>query len=124
MKRVAVLMLALCLLSASAAYAKRGAPEKVPPVRVGMIEIRVPHAQLGCVEAWDAQRDELLWRRQIYVVKYTAGLERDVQDVFIKSVELSGRALIVKNERMSEYHLDLDSLEIKVLKGSLVEKVK
>jgi hypothetical protein len=96
----------------------------VKPVQSGEIEFRAPHSQAGYIEAWDVKRDELIWRRQIYVVKYTVGLERDVQDVFIKSIELKDHTLFVKNERKSEYQLDLDSLDVKVVKGALVENRK
>lgn len=124
MKTIAILLLALFLVTASDAFAKRSAPKIVAPVGSGDTEFRAPHSQMGCVEAWDVKRDELIWRRQIYVVKYTVGLERDVQDAFIESVELKGKTLIVKNERKSEYQLDLDSLAVIVVKGSLVESVK
>jgi hypothetical protein len=122
--KIAILMIALSLLSSSVALAKRAPPDDVAPVRSGDIEFRVPHSQMGCVEAWDVKRDELIWRRQIYVVKYTVGLERDVQDVFIQSVEIKGNTLLIKNERKSAYQLDLDSLDVKVLKGALVENQK
>lgn len=79
---------------------------------------------MGCVEAWDIKREQLIWRRQVYVVKYNVSLERDVQDVFIQSVELKSNTLVVKSERKSEYQLDLDSLDVKVIKGTLVERWK
>jgi hypothetical protein len=124
MKRIVILLAALAVLAASATLAKRSAPAEVTPITSGQIEYRVPHSQMGCVEAWDTKRNELIWRRQIYVVKYTIGLERDVQDVFIKIIELKDNTLIVKNERESEYELALESLQIEVLKGSLVENSK
>ena len=122
MPKIAVIALVLSCLLVSEALAKRAPPEIVAPVRSGDIEFRVPHSQLGFVEAWDIKRDQLVWRRQIYVVKYMVDLERDVQDVFIRSIELKDNALRVKNERQSEYRLDLDSLEVTVLKGTLIEK--
>ena len=79
---------------------------------------------MGCIEAWDTKSNEMIWRRQIYVVKYTVGLERDVQDVFITTLKLKGNTFIVANERKSEYELDLDTLHVKVLKGELVETHK
>jgi hypothetical protein len=121
---IAVLIATLAVLSASVAFAKRSAPGVIKPIRAGEIEFRVPHSQAGFIEAWDVKRDELVWRRQIYVVKYTIGLERDVQEVFIQSVELKDNTLLVKNERKSEYELDVDSLEVKVIKGALVENRK
>ena len=111
----------LAALSASFAFAKRSPPAEVAPVKAGDVTYRVEHDQMGCVEAWDTAQNEMLWRRQIYVVKYVAGLERDVQDVFITSIELKDKTLTVTNERESVYELDLRSLEVKVVKGSLVE---
>ena len=108
----------------SVAFGKRSAPEVVAPLRQGEVEFRVPHTQMGCVEAWDIKREQLIWRRQVYVVKYNVSLERDVQDVFIQSVELKSNTLVVKSERKSEYQLDLDSLDVKVIKGTLVERWK
>jgi len=61
------------------------------------------------------------WRRQIYVIKYQSGLERDIQDIFITNLRLTENQLIVSNESNSEYSLDLNTLEVKVLKGALVE---
>ena len=119
MKKVLVLSIVLAVLSTSIVYARRDAPKDVPSITHGKIEYRAPHGQMGCVEAW--QGKTLIWRRQIYVVKYTVNLERDVQDVFIKTLALKGTTLTVTNERASEYELDLESLEVKVVKGSLVE---
>ena len=121
MKRLIIFLAALSVLSAPSVYGKRGAAVKVPRVTVGKIEYRAPTSQMGCVEAWDTESDEMIWRRQIYVVKYTVGLERDVQDVFITAIGLKDENLVVSNERKSEYELDLDTLQVKVLKGALVE---
>lgn len=120
MKNVLILATAVAVVSASFVHAKRAAPKDVPTAASGKTEYRAPRDQMGCVEAW--QGTSLIWRRQIYVVKYIAGLETDIQDVFIKTIELSDGALVVTNERMSEFRLDIESLEVKVLKGSLVEK--
>jgi len=122
MKKIIVLSTIFVLLSGSMVHAKRNAPEDVPSIDRSKVEYRAPHAQMGCVEAW--QGKTLIWRRQIYVVKYTVGLERDVQDVFIKTIELKGNVLVVTNERKSEYEVDLETLEVKVLKGALIEKRK
>jgi hypothetical protein len=120
--KIAVIALVLSCLSVSEAFAKRAPPEIVAPVQSGDLEFRAPQSEMGFVEAWDIKRDQLDWRRQIYVVRYMVDLERDVQDVFIRSIELKDNALRVRNERQSEYRLDLDSLEVTVVKGSLIEK--
>ena len=115
------------LLVTLLAEAKRGAPAEVLPVTVGNIEYLAPHRngthkQMGVIEARDLKSGKLIWSRQIYAVKYDPDLEGDVQDVFIKSITVEGNNFIITNERNSKYQLNLNSLEVKVLQGSLVEE--
>jgi len=117
-----VLAMAVAVLSVPVAHARRHAPVDVPPVRGEPMEYRAPHSRMGCVEAW--QGGELVWRRQIYAVRFIVGLERDVQAVFIQTMALKGNTLLITNERKSAYQLDLDSLEVEVVKGTLVESFK
>ena len=117
------------LLATLLAEAKRGAPAEVLPVTVGNIEYSAPHRngthrKMGLLEARDLKSGKLIWSRQIYAVKYDPDLEGDVQDVFIKSLTAEGNHLIITNERNSKYQLDLNSLEVKVIKGSLLEENK
>ena len=117
------------LLATLVAEAKRGAPMEVLPVKVGNIEYSAPHRngthkQMGFIEARDLKSGKLIWSRQIYAVKYDPDLEGDVQDVFIKSITVDGNNLIIINERNSKYQLDLNSLKVKVIQGSLVEETK
>jgi hypothetical protein len=117
------------LLATLLAEAKRGAPAEVLPVTVGNIEYSAPHRngthrKMGLLEARDLKSGKLIWSRQIYAVKYDPDLEGDVQDVFIKSITVEGNNLIITNDRNSKYQLDLNSLEVKVIKGSLLEETK
>jgi hypothetical protein len=117
------------LLATLVAEAKRGAPMEVLPVKVGNIEYSAPHRngthkQMGFIEARDLKSGKLIWSRQIYAMKYDPDLEGDVQDVFIKSITVEGNNLIITNERNSKYQLDLNSLKVKVIQGSLVEETK
>ena len=107
-------------LTVSISEAKRIAPKKVTPVVRNGIEYRAPATQMGCVEAWDTKTKQLIWRKQIYVVKYTIGLERCVQDVYIKSLRFEDGSLIIANEIGYEYRLDSETLNVEVLKGKLV----
>ena len=126
MQRLLNIGIILSILCISESEAKRAVPAKVMPVQVGSIEYSAPHGksqnQMGCIEARRVGSGELLWRRQVYVVKYDPDLEGDVQDVYIKSFKVKGNSLIIINERKSEYQLNLKTLHIKVLKGSLVEE--
>ncbi len=121
MKKIAIVLAVFAVLSTSVALAKRGAPAKVNSVRLGGTEYRAPRDQIGCIEALDTLSGRLIWRRQIYVVKYNTNLERDVQDVFVKAMKIKDSTLVVVNERKSEYILDLKTLEVAVVKGTLVE---
>ena len=122
-------LISFLLLATLLAEARRGAPAEVLPVTVGNIEYSAPHRngthrKMGLLEARDLKSGKLIWSRQIYAVKYDPDLEGDVQDVFIKSITAEGNHLIITNERNSKYQLDLNSLEVKVIKGSLVEETK
>ena len=118
------LLLLLAFAFTSPAFAKRSAPAQVAPVKAADVEYRVPHDKLGCVEAWDVRSDQMLWRKQVYVVRYDVELERDIQDVFITSVAVQNGKLLVKNEHASEYLLDLETLQVEATKGPLVETTK
>ena len=123
------LLISSLLLTTLLAEAKRGAPAEVLPLTEGNIEYSAPHRnhthkQMGFIEARDLKSGKLIWSRQIYIVKYDPDLVGDVQDVFIKSITVESNNLIITNERNSKYQLDLDSLEVKVIKGSLVEETK
>jgi len=117
-----VLTLACIFVGASAVVAKRAVPAAVAPVVHQRITYSAPRSQMGCIEAHQGRH--LIYRRQIYVVKFDPNLERDVQDVFIKTLKLKDNALIVTNERGHQYRLDLKSLEVEVLTGSLVEQAR
>ena len=121
MKRI-VFISCFVLTVVATAIADREPPKDVPPIRQDEITYKAPHfgGHMGCIEAHDTQTDQLVWRRQIYVVKYQPDLEEDVQDCFIASMEIKGGKLIIKNEMQFEYELDLASLAVKVAKGALV----
>lgn len=123
---IGILLLILCITESEA---KRAVPPKVLPLTVGNIEYSAPHRngsskQMGFIEARDLKSGGLIWSRQIYAVKHDLELEGDIQDIFIKSIAVQGNNLIITNERNSEYQLNLKTLHVKVLKGSLVEETK
>lgn len=122
MKTLAFLL--LCLTFTSVAFAKRSPPVKVEPVSAAEVEYRVPHDKMGCVEAWNIRTQKMIWRKQVYVVKYDVDLEQDVQDVFITAVEVQKGKLLIKNERQSELELNLTTLQVTAIKGSLLEETK
>ena len=100
-------VLVLFLLAATPASAKRAAPKPVPPVAANSIEYSAPREQMGFVVATDTTSHKELWRKRIYTVPINPVMERDVQDVFITSLVIEHRALIITNERGDRYTLDL-----------------
>jgi len=125
-KFIALYLVTLLFIWFSASYAKRALPQEVKPIMHKGIEYRAPHDYMGCIEAWDIKSKEIIWRKQVYVIKHVISVERDVQDVFIKSMHLSlsGNSLVIINEKGFKYKLDLKSLEVKVIKGSLAVEFK
>ena len=53
-------------------------------------------------------------------MKYLPGLEEDVQDCFITKLEIRNNKAYITNEKGYEYELDLNTLEIKIIKGFLI----
>jgi hypothetical protein len=121
MTRFVLVVATLILSLAPVASAKRSAPKEVAQVVANGLEYRVVGGveRQGYVEAYDARTRALQWTRQIYVVLKDPNLEGDVQDVFISDMRVDGQALLIINEIGFEYRLDLESLEVKALKGAV-----
>lgn len=115
------LMLALCVACLGTlptpALAKRAAPARVAPVTHGKLKLSAPRDRMGFVVATTAAGEEV-WARQIYAVWLDPKLERDVQDVFIKTLQLKGHTLTITTERGHAYALDLKTLAVSPLKGA------
>ena len=113
--------LALLFLFQVDTSAKRLAPAKVDPVETPGAVISVPHFPKGdrtqnggVLEAHHPDSGELLWRVQVYETAYRPSLERDVQDVFIKSLTFDARhgILILSDERERIFVLNLDNRKV------------
>ncbi len=108
-------LLMLSLLLPATAFAKRAPPKDVPPIVHEGVEYRFPHFGYlkeegqngGIVEAHDRKTGKLLWRLKVYSPARDAGLEGDVQDVFITSAKLEGGKLVIANERGETYEVEL-----------------
>jgi hypothetical protein len=96
------------------------APKPVKSVIKDGIEYSALPDSNGYVVARWQKTNSVIWSKQIYVVKFDYGenaLEEDVQLCLITNLQLDGNKLLVTNERGYEYVLDLNSLDVKVLKG-------
>lgn len=112
---------AFMMLLVSQAMAKRIAPAEVPPVRTAEAVYSVPHFPKGdrkqnggVIEAHHPQTGKLLWRVQVYRIKYDEDLEGDVQDVFIKSLvfDKKHKLLIMADERSRIFVLNLENRKV------------
>ena len=126
-----LLVVAMLVLLAPAAFAKRGEPAEVKPVVHEGIEYRAPHEKMGVVEAWDKATGKILWEKKVYTVAIDTNLEEDVQHVFITKLEIDAGKLIVTNEKDARYSIDLKTQKVtpeaanqstEILEGIVIEK--
>lgn len=111
----------LIVLFSTSVMAKRAAPEEVPPVKTEQTVFSAPHfpegeckQNGGVVEARDPRTNALLWQVQVYTTKYDEGLEKDVQDVFIKTLALDKvhNLLILSDEKSRVFVLNLTNKKV------------
>jgi hypothetical protein len=111
----------LIALFSTTVMAKRAAPEEVPPVKTEQAVFSAPHfpegerkQNGGVVQARDPRTNALLWQVQVYTTKYDEGLEKDVQDVFIKTLALDKvhNLLILSDEKSRVFVLNLTNKKV------------
>lgn len=115
----AVVCLVVVLLACAPVAAKRAGPKPVAPVVIGHVRFEAPpwakaagqEQNGGVVVARDVTTGAELWAAKVYTIPYDAGLEGDVQDVFITEMRPSpdGQSLRVTDERGRHWLLDLAS---------------
>ena len=109
----ALLALFLAILCGIAPVsAKRIAPSPVAPVVAEGVRYSAPPDAMGFVVATDVSTSRELWRVRIYEVRVDPKLERDVQDVFITSLEFKEGTLMNTNERGQKFALDLKTRKV------------
>jgi hypothetical protein len=111
---VARLFFAGALLVGGVALAKRVAPPEVKPLVHQGVTYRAGHARdargnRGTVEAVEVSSGKRLWIVTVYEIPYKAGLETDVQDVFIKSLAIDDGCLRVTDERGKSYCVERET---------------
>ena len=109
-----LLLSALLFFTVPSSFAKRIAPAAVPLIEFDELRIKVLHWKTennvqngGYIEARD-QSNKLVWFRVLYKNHGDPSLESDIQDIFIKTVELRGKkpVLVIKNENGATYYLN------------------
>jgi outer membrane protein assembly factor BamB len=113
-----ILLIIVLLIASSPVYASRISAPEVKSVIYEGIKYSV-HGN-DSIQATEAKTGQKIWTKQIYIVKYLPGLEEDVQDCFITKLEIRNNKAYITNEKGYEYELDLNTLEIKIIKGFLI----
>jgi hypothetical protein len=113
MTRLAVILL-LTLLLPQLASAKRIEPEKVDPVIYEGIRYVAPNddGRRGYIEAWNVGTNEKLWELTIFTNGIDPNLEKDVQWVFIKALNIQDGRLMVTSESGRTYQVDVSTKAI------------
>ena len=113
MTRLAVILL-LTLLLPQLASAKRIAPVKVDPVIYEGIRYVAPNddGRRGYIEAWNVGTNEKLWELTIFTNGIDPNLEKDVQWVFIKALNIHDGRLMVTSESGRTYQVDVSTKAI------------
>jgi hypothetical protein len=99
------------ILMSHAVEAKRAAPAEIKPVlQKGLIfsyERHFDHKDHYSVFliCRDIQNARYLWKTKIYEVTTNPDLESDVQDIFLKSLDLKNTLLIAIDENGQEYRV-------------------
>jgi len=118
------IVLAIFLVFASVAVAKRIGPAEVKPINFEGITYSVPpfinddsKQNGGFLEARDS-KGQLLWRVQIYKTIYNPILEQDVQDIFITTLSLDKlhKFLLMSDEKQRTFAVDLSTKKVSRLK--------
>jgi hypothetical protein len=108
MIRFGVILLFVLLLP-RVTSAKRIAPQKVEPVVYEGIRYVAPNddGRRGYIEAWDVINNKKLWELTVFTNRIDSKLEKDVQWVFIKTLNVQDGRLTVTSERGNTYAIDL-----------------
>ena len=118
----AIIPLTFIIFLTPTLFAKRVAPAIVSPVVTTHTIYSVVNSSVekgkeirgGFIEARHSKHRKLLWRAKIYQTDYDLKLERDVQDIFIKTLthDKSHDLLIMSDEKGRAFVLDIKSQKV------------
>jgi len=118
MKKI-ILNILLLFIFSNVIYADRDDPVQIKPVKYKHYLITAPNTAnfMGEIIVLDKKTKNRIWSKKIYTVKYNREIEGDVQAVYITKISLRNNILTIQNEKRYIYELNLDTQEIKVIKG-------
>ncbi len=111
MKNRFILSIGLMLLL-NPLLSKRLEPTKVNSVLHNGKEYSINHSKIGTilVRDKDSKKEKIV---TVYTIDYDPNLEKDIQDVFIKSIKIYNQSLLIQNERGVLYEMNLETYEVK-----------
>ncbi|MDO8538270.1 MAG: hypothetical protein Q7S21_05275 [archaeon] len=95
---------------------KRKAPKEIVPIINNGIKYNAPHFAVlnkgmlhngGYVEAINIKTNKRIWLKEVYKPKLNSNFEDDIQDVFITSLNLKNKKLIIINENNEKFEVEL-----------------
>ena len=105
-----LLLLVFCFSDTVQVFASRAnEPAEIPPIIYNDIRIVAENSSpdnMGIIQAFDANTNELIWRTKVYKVKIKRNIEADTQWVFISEMKIDGDKLVIVNEKKEVYTLD------------------
>jgi hypothetical protein len=126
MKTRSLLILFFLILLGQPVFAKRGPVPEVKSVFYIDKEIRVANdsrpGNLGFIHVYVKGTNKLIFSKQIYFIVYNFMLERDAQDIYIKTLEVKGDTIIIENELGYTYSFNMNTYDLEAIKGSVAIK--
>lgn len=105
-----ILTLVFCFCFSAQVFASRGhSPAVIPPITYNNIRISAENSSpenMGIVQAFDANTNELIWSTKVYQVEIDPDVEDDTQWIFISEMKIDGDKLLIVNEKKEVYSLD------------------
>jgi hypothetical protein len=112
-RRLVAACVAVCLLATSA-IARRLPHTPIPPViSDGIRYSPEENARNHYVVATDASSGKMLWKVRVFHTFIKLWTEIDVQWIYITSLTLAGNTLLVTDERLRCYSIDLTRKRVK-----------
>ena len=100
----------------------RTGPPDVKPVQIGSLRFEAVHwghldQNGGVIAAIDVESGKEQWVLKVYQIDYDPMEEKDVQDIFIKTLEAApdARHLLVKDERGRRFEVDITERRVRAL---------
>jgi|GEM_PF-2841658 len=91
-----ILTLGLLLVLPSVTYGTKVFTNNMAIAQNKGIEYRAPWQQVGMVEAWHKNKNRMIWRKQIYVIRYNIHKKKGTQKVTIQKLRVLNKLQLLR----------------------------